>query len=83
MIFGTDPKWLSRLLQRDDSRIAKITIDASAIRAVRHELRDAGITESVIFPDLDGLGGENLSSSGETDDKVGRPLNIRDLHEMA
>jgi len=25
---------------------------------IRYELRDAGVTESVIFPDLDGLGRE-------------------------
>lgn len=58
MIFGTDPKWLSGLLEKKNSRIARINIDASAIRTVRNELRDAGVTESVIFPDLDGLGRE-------------------------
>ena len=58
MIFGTDPKWISGLLQKNNSRIAKVVIDAGAIRTARHELRDAGITESVIFPDLDGLGRE-------------------------
>jgi hypothetical protein len=35
-----------------------VTVDADSISKIRMELRDSGVTESVIFPDLDGLGRE-------------------------
>ena len=58
IVFGTDPSWLSREYEKPDSPIKIITIEASAISTIRAELRDCGVTESVIFPDLDGLGRE-------------------------
>jgi len=58
MIFGTDPTWLAELRKRPDSRIAMISIHASSVVSIKQELRDAGVTESVVFPDLDGLGRE-------------------------
>jgi hypothetical protein len=58
MIFGTDPLWLSQLLGRKDSHLESISIAAKFIGGIRQQLRDAGITESVAFPDLDGLGRE-------------------------
>ncbi len=58
MIFGTDPSWMSNLVDTEDSPVEVIIIEAASIRAMARELRDAGITESVIFPDLDGLGRE-------------------------
>jgi len=58
MIFGTDPTWLAKLRKRPDSRIAMISIQASSVVSIKQELRDAGVTESVVFPDLDGLGRE-------------------------
>jgi hypothetical protein len=58
MIFGTDPTWVSKLCARKESCIGSITIPASALLRIKQELRDAGITESVAFPDLDGLGRE-------------------------
>jgi hypothetical protein len=58
MIFGSDPLWLSRLAAKKSSRIHTIYIPASALGQMKSTLRDAGITESVIFPDLDGLGRE-------------------------
>ncbi len=58
MIFGTDPLWLSRLAEKRGSRILSIEVRADAIAGIKQELRDAGITESVVFPDLDGLGRE-------------------------
>ena len=48
MMFGTDPSWISDLADQSDSPIKAIFIDAAAIRLMTHELRDAGITESVI-----------------------------------
>lgn len=58
MIFGTDPEWLARLSEQKHSRLTSITIPAGAVNRIRQELRDAGITESVVYPDLDGLGRE-------------------------
>jgi hypothetical protein len=58
MVFGTDPMWLVTLGRERRSRLRSITIPNSAINRIRQELKDAGITESVIFPDLDGLGRE-------------------------
>ena len=58
MVFGTDPNWLAREVEKADAPLSVITISASAKNDMRVALRDAGITEFVIFPDLDGLGRE-------------------------
>ena len=56
MIFGTDPDFLTRIEEEKESHLDAIRIAKSAIPRIRQELRDAGITESVVYPDLDGLG---------------------------
>jgi FRG domain-containing protein len=58
MIFGTDPLWLTKMATKKKSRIFSIEIPGSSIGGIKQELRDAGITESVVYPDLDGLGRE-------------------------
>jgi hypothetical protein len=58
IVFGRDPDFLAREFDRSDSSIKRICIDAACRGQIRHELRDAGVTESLIFPDLDGLGRE-------------------------
>jgi hypothetical protein len=58
MIFGTDPWWLLNLSKKRGSRLMEIKIPKKAIGNIRQELRDAGITESVVYPDFDGLGRE-------------------------
>jgi hypothetical protein len=58
MIFGTDPAWLAKLARRKTSLLVSIAIPVGSINRIRLELRDAGITESVVYPDLDGLGRE-------------------------
>jgi FRG domain len=58
IIFGTDPSWLSKSLRRPHAPIAEIVIAGYARDKIRLELRDTGVSESVIFPDLDGLGRE-------------------------
>lgn len=58
MIFGTDPLWLSNLLGSRGSHLDAISIPAASISRIRQQLRDSGVTESVAFPDLDGLGRE-------------------------
>ena len=58
MVFGTAAVWLSEELERADSPLRAIAIDGAFGSKIRLELRDSGVTESVIFPDLDGLGRE-------------------------
>jgi hypothetical protein len=58
MVFGTDPSWVAKIADKKGSHIQAISILAGSIQRIRRELRDAGVTESVVFPDLDGLGRE-------------------------
>jgi hypothetical protein len=58
IIFGSDPSWLSEEANKPDCSICSITIDGKQAKSIRAELRECGVTESVIFPDLDGLGRE-------------------------
>jgi hypothetical protein len=58
MIFGSDPSWLAKFAKRDDSKLKSIRIPAGSIDRIWRQLRDAGVTESVVYPDLDGLGRE-------------------------
>lgn len=58
MLFGSDPTWVADIVNKRDSRIVSIDIPADTIDTVKAELREAGVTESVVFPDLDGLGRE-------------------------
>ncbi len=58
MIFGSDPSWLVELAKSEDSQMESIRIPTGSINEIRRQMRDAGITESVVYPDLDGLGRE-------------------------
>lgn len=58
MIFGTDPLWIAKMSEEKGCRVFSIQIPAKSIPEIRRALRDAGITESVVYPDLDGLGRE-------------------------
>jgi hypothetical protein len=58
IVLGTEPNWLSGDFRKPDSSIKLISIAANARARLRQELRDCGVTESVIYPDLDGLGRE-------------------------
>jgi hypothetical protein len=58
MIFGYDPLWLVNLSKQRGTRLMEIRIPKNDISTIRQELKDAGITESVVFPDFDGLGRE-------------------------
>ncbi len=58
IVFGSDPSWLSEETRRPDPAIRAITIDGKCARKIRADLQECGVTESVIFPDLDGLGRE-------------------------
>ncbi len=58
IVLGTEPNWLSDEFKKADSTIKLIEIAATSRAQIRQELRDCGVTESVIYPDLDGLGRE-------------------------
>jgi FRG domain len=58
MVFGTSQSWLSDEFEKPDSHIEVITMEATCIPSLKIELRESGVAESVIFPDLDGLGRE-------------------------
>jgi hypothetical protein len=58
VVFGTEPAWLADELKSADSTIRVIIIPHECRASIRQELRDCGVTESVIYPDLDGLGRE-------------------------
>jgi len=59
MLLGSNPLWVQKMAGKTDW-VKVITIDSESIPKIRGELRQAGVTESVIFPDLDGLGRELL-----------------------
>jgi hypothetical protein len=58
IVFGKEPNWLPEEFEKQDSTIRLIVIPHECRPKMRQELRDCGITESVIYPDLDGLGRE-------------------------
>lgn len=58
ILFGQDPNWLANEFAQEDSLIEAISIPHEHKSKLRQELRDCGITESVIYPDLDGIGRE-------------------------
>ena len=59
VVFGNNPSWLAdEYEKRDFIRLIEIDPDPEGVCKIRSELRDCGITESVIYPDLDGLGRE-------------------------
>jgi hypothetical protein len=58
LVFGTDPSWLAKEAAKSDRLIKSITVDGGSCYRIRRELKESGVTESVIFPDLDGLGRE-------------------------
>lgn len=58
ILFGTEPTWLSDKLTSLCRPLESITIDGKATLRLKVELRESGVTESVVFPDLDGLGRE-------------------------
>jgi hypothetical protein len=58
MVFGSNSRFLSELKKKSTARIRVIRIPGKVIPSIQRDLRDCGVTESVIFPDLDGMGRE-------------------------
>jgi hypothetical protein len=58
IVLGTEPNWISDEFKKPDSTIKLIIVPPESRAKIRQELRECGITESVIYPDLDGLGRE-------------------------
>jgi hypothetical protein len=73
IVFGTEPSCLFDEFRKRDSAIKLIEIAAGSRSKIRQELRDCGVTESVIYPDLDGLGREMKQL---WDDRRGLPKKI-------
>jgi len=57
-IFGTDLDGLISSSSRSDSRLWRIRIAHPSLHALQKELTLSGISESMLFPDLEGLGRE-------------------------
>jgi hypothetical protein len=58
IVLGKRRAWLQTLSLKRMSRLKHVDIDRDRIPQIKRQLADAGITESVIFPDLDGVGRE-------------------------
>lgn len=58
IVMGSAPDFFNELLKQEEKRLKSIVIDKDSVASMRVQLRDAGITESVIYPNLDGLGRE-------------------------
>jgi hypothetical protein len=56
-IHGTDERGLDSLLE-DTPILKRYELDPARRHSMRKELADLGITESVVFPDIDGLANE-------------------------
>ena len=57
-IHGTEPDGLSKLARRRASRLVKITIPRQSLLRMRNDLFTCGITDTTVFPDLEGLARE-------------------------
>lgn len=57
-IYGRSRTWLLEKTRQNDSRVKSIAIAKDSILSIRAELARCGISESAVFPDLDGLGRE-------------------------
>jgi hypothetical protein len=58
MVFGHDRDYLRKLSALPDARLRAIKIPGECILQMQIDIRDCGVSESVIFPDLDGMGRE-------------------------
>jgi FRG domain/SET domain len=57
-VFGKEMAGLSPLADKKNARLIRIRVDTREIDSIQHDLRAAGTSRSIIFPDIDGLGAE-------------------------
>jgi len=57
-IHGSLPDGLSAVGASGDRRLVKIEVPGSAKAEIRKDLETAGVVETTVFPDLEGLGKE-------------------------
>ncbi len=57
-VHGTRQDGLERLANERDSRLVKITIQQGKAKSILRDLATSGITETTVFPDLEGLSRE-------------------------
>jgi hypothetical protein len=57
-IFGRDPDGLTKAAKEEDVRLRTFEFDGTEIESLKRALRVCGISESVAYPDLGGLGRE-------------------------
>lgn len=55
-IHGADPEGLHKVFDRRDAHVACVVVPSRSVAKIKAELSIAGIDETAIFPDLDGLG---------------------------
>lgn len=55
-VHGKDAAGLDALQRGESPCLVKITIPSYRVQSIRKELKESGIDEATIFPDLDGLG---------------------------
>ena len=58
VLLGTQCNWLTTMLKQIGARLTYVDFDHGYLPEIEQQLTDAGITESVIFPDMDGVGRE-------------------------
>jgi hypothetical protein len=75
-IFGTRADGLTSMTRRPNSRLVKVVIRKRGIERIRLDLATAGVGETTVFPDLDGLSRELTRFWSETWE-VAAPLRRR------
>ena len=63
-IHGTEKDGLDQMLERPNPRLVKFTISGGDIVEILDDLSTCGITETTIFPDLEGLSRELMRECG-------------------
>jgi hypothetical protein len=72
-IHGRQADGLERLAKKVRGRLAKVVIPSFCVLQIRDELRECGIDEATVFPDLDGLGRAVNANWAPTRDRDERP----------
>lgn len=63
-IHGTQKDGLDQMLEKPNTKLVKFTITAGEITEILDDLKTCGITETTVFPDLEGLSSELMREWG-------------------